>query len=92
MNARAEIAARYDATPYAARALEERAADDLLLWLMAERVKGRSTRQLAEATGLTHAWIRTATNRVKIADAECGERIAGHYWTGHTGPQHRRAA
>ncbi len=81
----AAIAERHGATVYPAPDASGRAADEMLLWLMAERVKGVSTRQLAEATGLTHAWIRAATNRVKLADAECGEPIAGRYWSGHTG-------
>jgi len=81
----AAIAARYAARAYPAPDVEARAADEMLLWLMSKRINGRSTRALAAETGLTHAWIRTATNRVKIADAECGERISGHYWSGHTG-------
>ena len=81
----AAIAERHSATVYPAPDASGRAADEMLLWLMSKRINGCSTRALAAETGLTHAWIRTATNRVKIADAECGERISGHYWSSHTG-------
>lgn len=84
MNARAEIAARYDATPYAAPDAKRRAADEELLMLLAARRDGASTRPLAEQTGLTDAWIRAVTCRVRAADeAESGEAVADlapHYW------------
>lgn len=58
-----------------------RSADDLTLLLVRHRCSGMTTQQIADRTGLTDTYIRTATNRVLEADtAESGEDVAAAYW------------
>lgn len=62
-----------------------RSADALVLRLLAMRCDGLNASQIADQTGLTREFVRTATNRVRAADeAESGEDVAHAYWGGPT--------
>ena len=54
--------------------------DETLLEAIALRCDGVSSAVAGKALGMTRERLRTATNRVKDADAQCGECIEGAYW------------
>lgn len=57
-----------------------RQEDDALLLAVTLRSEGATSREAGLATGMTREAARTSTNRVREADAKCGECIEGSYW------------
>lgn len=59
--------------------LTSRAADERLLRVIKAYEAGFTTREIADASGAILGTIRTMIDRIRTADATCGEDVSGFY-------------